>query len=378
MKKNAKTWQITHKKKPHFLSIPSLEDFDYQEYEIINVDDIVNQPNISLYCLDFPQKLAIFVETSPDINITQLPFFYQAQYEAAQRLIMISFAELSEIAQNIESPQKRIMIYSVGRCGSTLLHSVFNKLKNTVSFSEPGVYDQLVIMRQWDRSNEAEISELVKTCTQLLGKSLNSSMQVIKFRSYGIEIADLLLKHFPDSQILFVYRDVETWMESAFRASLGNIPNDTKSLIEMQIEASQISPLIATHQLNPPLSYVKILTLAWLSVRECYLSLEKQFPYSLVVDFQDLKATPKPTLLEIFKYCDLPTTHLDSVFEILKQDSQENTVLAQANLNHQSVKLNSQYLEEIRETLDLHSKFSYLSDVRNVSSKYHCRVASDE
>ncbi len=353
MKKIPKTGQIKHKNKPYSLSIPSLDDFDYEEDTSINIDELISNPNISLYCLDFAQKLAIFVETNTDTKITQLPFFYQGQYEAAQRLIIISFAQLNEIAEKIEPPQKQILIYSVGRCGSTLLHSVFNQLKNTISFSEPGVYDQLVMMRQWDGSNEAEIGELVKNCTKLLAKSSNFSIQVIKFRSYGIEIADLLLKHFPDSKILFITREVESWMKSAFRASLGNIPTDINSLVEMQKEASQISPLIAKYQLNPPLSYVKILTLAWLSVKERYLSLEKQFPSSLVINFQDLNTTPKTTILDILKYCDLPTTNLDSVWEILNKDSQKNTVLAQENINEQSVKLTSQDLAEIREILKL-------------------------
>jgi hypothetical protein len=94
-----------------------------------------------------------------------------------------------------------------------------------------------------------------------------------------------------------------------------------------------------------------------LSVIDRYLGFKKQFPSSLMVHFKDLKATPQITLLEILKYCDISITHLNSVGEILKKDSQENTILAQTNLNRQSVKLSRKDLEEIRETLAVYSQF---------------------
>ncbi|MEA5536724.1 sulfotransferase domain-containing protein [Crocosphaera sp. XPORK-15E] len=351
MTKTAKILQIKSKIKPHFLSIPSLEDFDYQEVERIDIDSIINQSNISLYCLEFSQKIAIFVETNPNINLYQFPFFYQAQYDYAQRLIAVTFEDLSKIAQEVEKPKKLVIIYSVGRCGSTLLNSIFNQIKNTVSFSEPGVYDQLVIMRQWDGSNDPEISQLVENCTKLLCRSFLSYTQVIKFRSYGIELADLILKQFPEAKIIFLYRDAKSWIKSAFRASLGDIPNNIDSLLEIEKEASQISPLVANYQHNKSLSYVKILTLAWLSVMERYLSLETQFPSSIAVRFKTLKTSPKQTILELLKYCDLPITNLHQVLKVLEKDSQANTVLSKANLNKQEVELTTKDLKEIRETL---------------------------
>ncbi|GBF80253.1 sulfotransferase [Aphanothece sacrum] len=347
----AKILKINRKNKPHSLGIPCLEDFDYEEEKWIDINLIIHQPNINLYCLDFSEKLAIFVETNPGIDLYQFPFFYQAQYNHAQRLIVITFDDLSKIAQEREKPQKLILIYSVGRCGSTLLNSVFNQLENTVSFSEPGVYDQLVIMRQWDGSNDGQISQLVENCTKLFCKSGQTSTQVIKFRSYGIEIADLILQNFPEAKIIFLYRDIESWMDSAFRASLGKIPEQIDSLLEMDKEASQISPLIANYRKDKPLSYVKILTLLWLSVMERYLLLEKQFPSSIAIRFEDLKADSQQTVLEILKYCDIPTNNLSQVFEVLQKDSQADTVLSKMNLREQQVELTTKDINEIRETL---------------------------
>jgi hypothetical protein len=355
----AKFFKIKSKNKPYFLSIPSLDDFDYQEANTVDINIILEKPNISLYCLDFSRKWAIFVETDPEVDIDQFPFFYQAQYDHAKNLIAITFSELLEIGKQLEIPENLVIVYSVGRCGSTLVHSAFNQLENTLSLSEPGVYDQLVIMRQWDGSNDAEISELIESCTKILCTSSrlddHSYRWVIKLRSYGIEIADLIFKHFPKAKIIFLYRDTETWMKSVFRASLGEIPNTVDSLKAMQNQVSQVSPLIHQDEQDQPLSYLQILTLAWLSVMEGYLRLHQQGVLALAIRFQDLITAPQQTIIEILKYCDLPTTNLIQVFEVLQKDSQADTILSKANLNNQQVELTEEDLKEIRATLQEHS-----------------------
>jgi hypothetical protein len=360
---NAKTLIIKSKNKSYSLGIPYLADFEYQEGEIIDINIILEKSNISLYCLDFSQKWAIFVETPAAIDLYQFPFFYQAQYNHAQKLIRISFADLIEITKKLEIPQKLLLIYSVGRCGSTLLHSAFNQVKNTVSFSEPGVYSQLIIMRQWDGSNDVEISILIESCTKILCKSSESNHNlqnwVIKFRSYDIEIADLLFKHFPEAKIIFLSRDIKTWMKSMFRASLGEFPNTVESLQEMQNECSQIIALIANYKQNKPLSYVKMLTLGWISIMQRYRSFQEQGISSLAVRFEDLTIAPQKVITEILNYCDIPVTDFSQIFESLNQDSQSDTVLSQANLKKQQIELTEDDLNEIRETLKEHSSINF-------------------
>ena len=56
------------------------------------------------------------------------------------------------------------MIYSVGRCGSTLLSKVFNQVDTVLSLSEPDVFSQIVGMRNPDRSNDEEVIGLLKAC----------------------------------------------------------------------------------------------------------------------------------------------------------------------------------------------------------------------
>ena len=66
-------------------TVVKLEDFDFKEGENIDPLTIVQNPNITLYCIDPQNQRAIFVETPSDIDLSQAPFYYLAQYEHAQR-----------------------------------------------------------------------------------------------------------------------------------------------------------------------------------------------------------------------------------------------------------------------------------------------------
>jgi hypothetical protein len=58
--------------------------------ETISIQRILDDPTISLYCLDPEKEQAIFVKVPPDVNLNQAPFYYVAQYEQAIQLIKVS------------------------------------------------------------------------------------------------------------------------------------------------------------------------------------------------------------------------------------------------------------------------------------------------
>ena len=59
---------------------------------------VAERPNVTPYCLDHNNRRMIFAETPPEINLSDAPFYYQAQYEAATRLIAIPYDQVHEIA----------------------------------------------------------------------------------------------------------------------------------------------------------------------------------------------------------------------------------------------------------------------------------------
>ena len=68
--------------------------------------------DVSPYCFDFPNR-TLFCVSTPDIS--GATFFYQAQRLQARSVIKIPFESLPE------GPPSPALIFSIGRCGSTLL-----------------------------------------------------------------------------------------------------------------------------------------------------------------------------------------------------------------------------------------------------------------
>src|SRR6185295_3514994 len=84
------------------------------EFQLGEARKIYRSPaNATPYCVNFEHQRLLCV-TSPEI--LDHPFLPQAQREHAKTVISIPFAELQEVDVT------PTLIFSPGRCGSTLLH----------------------------------------------------------------------------------------------------------------------------------------------------------------------------------------------------------------------------------------------------------------
>ncbi|MEK8015801.1 MAG: sulfotransferase [Candidatus Parabeggiatoa sp.] len=357
---NAQILNIESKRRQNPMMYKSPTDFALSNGGMISAQVIIENPNISLYCLDVENQRALFVETHADADLFEAPFYYQAQYENAIGLFAVSYETLHQLANDICFDSKRlILIYSVGRCGSTLLSSALNQVENLISFSEPDILNQLVEIRH-SYGDNADVNELLQSCIKILCKSSKSdSLPLtwsIKVRRLDIEIADLMFKNFPDAKAIFLYRDAETWVKSAFRAFL--TPDDLNStgLAKLQTDLEPLVPLIAKYSAeeSKSLSAVEILTLTWLSVMERYFILYQQNFAMFTVRYRELITNSQQVLKEIFEYCGIPTTDFTEVLKVLKKDSQEGTVFSRENVIKKSVKLPENYLSEMWQILQAH------------------------
>ncbi|HEY0605799.1 MAG TPA: hypothetical protein VGD58_22940, partial [Herpetosiphonaceae bacterium] len=190
--------------------IVSPADFRYREGSAVDARVVIEQPNISLYCLDHDHRRAIFVETPPAHDPLHAPFYFQAQYETAWRLIAVPYSTLHELASQSQiDPARIILIYSTGRCGSTLVSRVFDAIADVASFSEPDVFSQLLILHSSGQADDPEIITLLHDClnvmcahTRLAGKQ----HWAFKFRSYVTSLGDLLHEAMPEARVVFLYR----------------------------------------------------------------------------------------------------------------------------------------------------------------------------
>jgi hypothetical protein len=392
--------QIEEKTRSYDLDVVSPDHFRAKAVETVDAGIILERPNLTLYCLDDERREALFVETPPDADLSRHPFYCQAQYQHAQRLLRVSYETLHELARQPKHQFRNlILIYSVGRCGSTLLSRALGDVDTACSLGEPDVHTQITALRPRDGSRDPELTRLLESCTRLLYKPAGPRVDTlaVKFRSYAIEVGDLMYRAFPQARVLFIYRNAETWLQSyarAFATQAGKdnlaamLPQNPHFLertapllgqyVRREIRArltakdypvlvalamAQRIPLARRHMRTPAqyllghfrsLSEVKLAMQYWLSAMQRYLDLSQRGIPMLAVRYETLVAAPQAALRAIFEYCGLPLDQVDAAQSAFDEDSQRGSSLAKERVAHPGGARVEDRLSEVGEALAEH------------------------
>ena len=156
-------------------------------------------PDVSPYCFDFDDR-KLFCVSTPDI--VGATFFYQAQRQQARSVIKVPFDALPEA---LASPT---LIFSIGRCGSTLLHRAFDAA-GVRTVSEPDYFTQAALHSSHDEALRSAIGR----ATQLLPYA------VIKLRAECNHASLMIAGAFRTPNVMFVLRDPVDWAASVRRLS---------------------------------------------------------------------------------------------------------------------------------------------------------------
>jgi len=157
----------------------------------------------SPYCFDLPNRLLLCVST-PDIAGST--FFYQAQRRQARTVIKVAVDELPD---GNASPT---LIFSIGRCGSTLLFRAF-EAAGVAIVSEPDYFTQAALAGAHDRFLQTALGR----ATHLLPYA------AIKLRLECNAAPLLIAGAFRAPKIIFILRDPVDWASSHHRQSRGTI-----------------------------------------------------------------------------------------------------------------------------------------------------------
>jgi hypothetical protein len=351
---------IKTRKRQDPLGVVAPSDFEFEVGEEIDPQVLVTNPCITLYCLDHANQCAFFVENAPGMNLSKEPFYYKAQYENTINLYSATYDTLHELAKDISMDNSRLVfVYSVGRAGSTLVDSAINEVNGVVGISEPDVFTQLVAFRDFEGSNVDEISALVNTCMKLQCKPTEQIPSpitwAVKFRSFCIEIGDLIYKHFPNAKNIYLYRDLEPWVLSNGRAFLEN--NDSLEYrAGWQQMGSYVVPSIARHvrENGPLLRLSELGAQIWLANLERYMELhEKGMPW-LALQFEDIKVAPQTAVKKIIEYCRFQNVNMDAVYKSLEHDSQAGSPISQEILAGRDFKLTDEIRADLAQALANH------------------------
>ena len=288
---------------------------------------ILEEPDISLYSLDFERQQGIFVKTPPGISLSTAPFYNVAQLENALEIFTISFETMIQLGEEVPVDDDRIvLIYSVGRCGSTLASQVFAQVPGVINMSEPVALTNFVVARNAKKFRESDLLSLLKAAVRLLCKSSAEQAWVIKGRSFDIEIGDWMHHLFPHTKNLFLYRQAESWLRSSLRAfdRREEVNDDDRAFNDKNRRdfMNALVPEIAQIDREKPLSHVDILSLMWLATMSRYTKWVSEGIEMMAIKYDSWLSYPQKTAEAMLDYCDCKPGEMSNIYKVLKKDSQ--------------------------------------------------------
>lgn len=342
--------EILDKRKPHPAELASAGDFVCRDAGTIDAGALVRDPAISLYGLDDRRRRALFVETPSGVDVTAHPFYYQAQYTHATRLLSVSYETLLALAAAVDAPAVPIsVVFSLGRSGSTLVSRIFATVPGIVSLGEPDVYTHICSARTADGSRDDELRALLRSATRILTRHAGGRTIVLKPRSVVVDVADLFRQVYPDAPFVFLHRDLDGWARSMLRAfDTGGCPEFVAQVLARQrcvagyLTAPQRAHRPRRTQLVRRLQEIpaaNTLALMWLGLMERYETLASHGIVMLPMSYEKLLRDRKSAVRQLFEHCGVDPVHVAGACRAFDEDAQRDTPLAKARVAKRGRKL---------------------------------------
>ena len=338
---DARQLTIESKHRQYHRFLASLKDFSYQEEGGVNPSEVIDNPQISLYCLDESSRQAIFVEIPSGIDLAKVPFVCRTQYDRAQRLISVPYTTFNQLADRLPPVRQPIFIYTTGRSGSTLLHHVLNESGVAISLSEPDTPTQFANLRyERDGDRDGELGNLARSSLQFLFKNYrdrHTYAHAIKFRSHGTQVMDLFQAVFPHAKNIFLYRQVLDFVASNLRIYQNQEYPVYSSFQAWRSQFEHFWGAYLSHleeygeEIGKTLSVIEEVTLEWILTMEWYCEQRDRDIPALALRYVDLINLKEQTLGQIFSYCNLPLKTVQQALNTYDRDSQSGTPLGREN-----------------------------------------------
>ena len=356
---NTTTYEIVEKTRLEPFGFTGIGDFKLRESGSVAAEEILHNRQITLYALDFESKRAVFVDTPSDIDLSQSPFMYMTQYDHATHVLMTSFETMIQLGQSVSLDDRRLVfLHSTGRAGSTLASQIFAQVEGVVNLPEPDALTTIVKARHYWPDDKERLLPILDAALRLQCKQRAEQSWVVKGRGFVIEVGDWLQELYPRSKNIILYRNAETYLESALRAFGFNEERTPEEQRAWEKESRSwfvpVVPLIAQVPADEYLSGAGMITLAWLSIMERAVALQEMGAYMLPIRYADWHAAPRETAVAMLNYCGCCPDDLSGVYEPLQRDSQAGTEMSQESVKRYDRALQAHELEEIERHLQNH------------------------
>lgn len=321
----------------------SLSDFVLGPAESVASRMAIAEPDWSLYALDKAADCALFVELPLGTDLSACPFAYADQHRLARRVLTLPLAGLDDLASQIPAARQVILLFNIGRCGSTLVSAALNAVPGLWSLSEPDAYSTLVLQHYHSRTRQdfppEQAVRLIRACTRLLfrppvGRPFD--VFAVKLRSQSLFQADLFHRALPGASFVFLYRDALSWAGSVYYMlrKYGfpeRLTGDDRALAwSVFTAAADLAELRRYLDIDADSVPVEAaLAPAWAcNMVEYTRHLRGGVPF-LALRYNEIKAEREKSVERLLRHCGLPLDHAAQALQAFDHDSQAGTKLSQ-------------------------------------------------
>jgi hypothetical protein len=358
----------------------SLGLFDTREAGEIPSEIVIQEEHITPYCLDHESGCLIFTELPPELDLTGVPFAYQAQRRHAKRLISVPYGELQSLSEQVPLPKHVVFIYNTSRCGSTLMHRVLNKMEWVGCFSEVDTFTNIWEMTETHQDSEP-LADLLYHSLRLFAYPYADQIVGFKFKHLSILNANLIHRAFPTATNLFMYRNAIDWSSSWERIFVdqGGPPEqlDRKVFVNLRWLVSERTRTFFDRVLDADQVTVRRslgFSLMWIDSIDGYLQAHEQGIPMVALRYEDLSDQRIPTLELVLDAIGIPLTKLEQALLGFEQHSQLDAPFDGGN----KMEIGEEHIQAIVNLLEKHPRklapYMVLPDTLRPMPKW-CRTA---
>jgi hypothetical protein len=320
----------------------NLSDFELGPAVAVTPRMVIDQSHWSLYGLDHAADRAVFVQLPSGTDLAQSPFSYATQHRLARRVLTMSLADLEAVAELAPPVPRVVLIFSIGRCGSTLMSHALNTVPSVWCLSEPDAFSTLVLQHYHSRQRldfpRAQIIRLIRACTRLQFRppsGRQADVFAVKFRSQSLFQADLFHEALPLARCVFLYRDALGWANSVYGMMrqygfADSLTGPDRTLAwSIFTAASDPAPLADVIDLSAPEVPMELaLGPAWsCNMAEYTRHLQAGVPF-LALRYNEFNRDREAQIARMLRHCGLPENHARTTLQAFERDSQAGSHLA--------------------------------------------------
>lgn len=325
---------IVNRTQPFRGAVRSLADFTLAHGREVPPATVLAAPDWSLYCIDVGTEQALFVELPPGTDLAAAAFVYMDQFDLAQRAIVMPLSMLEPLGEQVALPETFGILFSTGRCGSTLASRILAQIPDVWSLSEPDVLENLAFARF--ALPQERMVPLIRAATRLLFRPPEGrriSTFVIKPRAESVVQAPEFALALPQSRNVFMYRDAEGYVDSLYKfvqklAGEGFHAPDFHANVVWPFCSVNAPPALWDAYfpgLSAPEDHAQTMVLGWTIRIDAYLAALKKGLRMDPMHYHDLNTDRRAETARLLAAFGIALDHLDLAMRAFEKDSQEGS-----------------------------------------------------